>query len=622
MQSEMFNTMFAPAPRRKFSATHVLVALIVAGVVGYWGVQTFRHGKFMADASGVTIVTLTRPVDGETGVLPNAFVTANLNEGHAIDPGSLDASTVRLYRASDGKPVPAQVSTSAAGDDIVLTPIAMLDAGTKYTFEVDGVKDMAGAELMKFKMSFTTSGAGASESTYPAAFEKVDLPSETNYYTALAIGPDHRLYASTVDGKIIRRDISAADGTLGPSNTIVTVQKSNQGPRLITGIRFDPKASADHLSMWVSHGQFIVNQRGEPSLVGATEWTGKISLLSGAQLDEYRDVVVNLPRSWRDHLNNQIDFGPDGCIYFSQGSHTAMGAPDKKWGGNRVERLLSAAVLRLDPSKLSSDGQPLDVKTPDGGGTYDPFGSNAPLTIYASGVRVGYDMLWHSNGHLYTATNGSAAGGNVPATPGDHKYPRRIDADRNGPYAGPEVIGMMIPEPMPDLLLKLEPGGYYGHPNPLRGEYVMLGGNPTSGKDPYEVSAYPVGTRPDRNWRKPAYDFGVSASPNGMIEYQSGGKAFAGALDGKMMIARLNANDILVLALDAKGDPTETITGIAGLTSFTQPLDLAEDAASGCIYVAEYRGEKLALLRPINDPSRLATLHQTVFRQQVRAAPE
>ena len=34
---------------------------------------------------------------------------------------------------------------------------------------------------------------------------------------------------------------------------------------------------------------------------------------------------------------------------------------------------------------------------------------DAPLTLYASGVRVGYDMLWHSNGSLYTAVNGSAA---------------------------------------------------------------------------------------------------------------------------------------------------------------------------------------------------------------------
>jgi len=112
---------------------------------------------------------------------------------------------------------------------------------------------------------------------------------------------------------------------------------------------------------------------------GYSDWTGKISTISGPDLSAYRDVVINLPRSWRDHLNNQPAFGPDGCLYWSQGSHTAMGAPDQKWGGNRVERLLSAAVLRLDPAKVNGT---LDAKTPDGGGSYDPFAADAPLTTW------------------------------------------------------------------------------------------------------------------------------------------------------------------------------------------------------------------------------------------------
>ena len=132
------------------------------------------------------------------------------------------------------------------------------------------------------------------------------------------------------------------------------------------------------------------------------------------------------------------------------------------------------------------------MKTPDGGGTYDPFAADAPLTIYASGVRVGYDMLWHSNGHLYTSTNGSAAGGNTPGTPNGSVIPRRIDQAEHGPYNGPEVIGLKnVPMTEPDLFLKLERGGYYGHPNPTRGEYVLNGGNPTGGKDPFEVVSYP-----------------------------------------------------------------------------------------------------------------------------------
>jgi len=64
----------------------------------------------------------------------------------------------------------------------------------------------------------------------------------------------------------------------------------------------------------------------------------------------------------------------------------------------------------------------------------------------------------------------------------------------------------------------------------------------------------------------------------------------------------------------------ESITGIAGLTNFVQPLDLAQDAQTGCIYVAEYRGGRLALLRPITDAAKLAEMRQNIFRQQIRAS--
>ncbi|MEO6435087.1 MAG: Ig-like domain-containing protein [Tepidisphaeraceae bacterium] len=598
-------------PKRS-RAKQIVLAAIALCIGLAWLVQTMRKGTFTADASAVSMVTYTRPAAGERDVLPNAFVSASLNAGHAIDPQSIDNTTVKLFRADNDEIVPAQVNTSAAGDAIVLTPLKMLQPRTTYTFQIKGVKDSTGADMLPYSMSFTTSG-GSQSSRYPAAFDKVPLPGDEHYYTGLTVGPDHRLYAGTVDGKIIRREI-LPDGALGDSQLITTLQSANQGPRLITGIRFDPRATRENMVLWVSHGQFILDQRGKPALVGASEWTGKISTLSGADLIDYRDVVVNLPRSWRDHLNNQLDFGPDGCIYFSQGSHTAMGAPDKKWGPDRVERMLSAAVLRVDPSKIIGT---LDVKTPDGGGAYDPFASEAPLTIYASGVRVGYDMLWHSNGNLYTAVNGSAAGGKTPATPSSRKFPRRID----GPYDGPAAMGLIIGRTQPDLLLKLERGRYYGQPNPARGEYILNGGNPTNRVDPLEVTDYPVGTNPDRNWRPPAYSFGTSVSPNGMIEFKSNGKLFGGALDGKLLVTRFSGvKDIMVLALDGSGDVVESITGICGLTEFTQPLDLAQDPQTGCIYVAEYGGEKLTLLRPVTDPARIDELQQNVFRQSMRVS--
>jgi glucose/arabinose dehydrogenase len=583
------------------------IALLLVGVT--WAVVSWRSGQLVVDPTGVTMITLTRPADGETNVLPNTFVSADLNSGHALDPGTLSTRAVRLYRTKDHDLVPAEVNTSAAGDAIVIQPLGMLDPRTNYTFEVTRqLKDRAGMELLPFRMNFTT-GGGRADASFPIAFDKVDLPTDATYVTCLAMGPERKLYAGTATGQIIRWTLKP-DGTLGEKEIIAAVPSHNAGARLITGICFDPRATKENLILWVSHGQFVVNQRGEMSLEGAADWTGKISRLSGPQLAEYRDVIVNLPRSWRDHLNNQIAFGPDGALYWSQGSHTAMGAPDTKWG-HRTERLLSAAILRAQVQKIR---EPLDVKTDDGG-NYDPFVPGAPVTLYATGVRVGFDMLWHSNGKLYTATNGSSAGGNVPGSP-EGNPPWRIDQDKAGPYPR-RVPGLLaVNETQNDYLLCVEKGGYYGHPNPTRGEYVMAGGNPTDAKDACEVERYAVGTKPDRNFRLPAYDFGKHVSPTGLLEYK--GNAFEGSLAGKILVTRFSGGkDIIVLALDNDGKVTQTISGIAGLTDLTDPLDLVEDESSGFVYVALFRGAKLALLRPVNDRKRAESLSHRVFVQEV-----
>jgi len=133
--------------------------------------------------------------------------------------------------------------------------------------------------------------------------------------------------------------------------------------------------------------------------------------------------VINLPRSVRDHMTNQPCFGPDGALYFPQGSNSASGAPDKDWGF-RPERGLSGSILRLDTRRVTP-GNPIDARTPDGGGKYDPKAPGAPLTIYAEGVRLAYDLLWADDGNLYAPTNGSSAGGNTPpsSTPATSSVP-------------------------------------------------------------------------------------------------------------------------------------------------------------------------------------------------------
>ncbi len=549
-----------------------------------------------ADATKRPYVTGTTPIDGATGVPVNNAVAATVklpNVGYGIDETTLTSATVKLIRTSDETEVPANRNTSGGGDIVVLQPTVLLDTNSSYRFEVnEGLKDLSGAPFLAYSMTFKTGTEGTSTGSSTIAFEKVPLPaSDGNMYTSLTMGPDGKLYGSTLYGEIVRFPINA-DGTLGTAQVINSLQNAEGGARMLIGIAFDPASTADNLIVWVSHS-FLAENNGP-------DWTGKITRLSGPNLETVQDYVVGLPRSIRDHLTNGVAFGPDGALYFTQGSNSAMGAPDSAWG-NRPERLLTGAVLRLDTTKITTP--PLDVKTEDrGADNYDPFASGAPLTIYASGTRNAYDLAWHSNGQLYVPTNGSAAGGNTSGTPGTlpGSCQNRIDKATNGDYTGPQVPGITdVKYTQDDFLFRVVKGGYYGHPNPTRCEWVMNGGDPTSDVDPSEVLQYPDGTQPDRNWRGFAFNFRNNKSPNGIIEYKNGA-AFDGALKGKLLVVRYSAGDDIIVLTPGGTDLniTTSETGIDGMTGFVDPLDLTENTSNGNIYVSEFGAQRITLLRP------------------------
>ncbi len=150
-------------------------------------------------------------------------------------------------------------------------------------------------------------------------------------------------------------------------------------------------------------------------------------------------------------------------------------------------------------------------------------------------------------------------------------------------------------------------GIYYGHPNPVRDEDLLNGGNPTSGVDPAEVvardgySGYTAGTRPDPNYQGFAYEFGRNRSPDGIIEYQS--NTFGGALKNQLLVVEYSGGkDILALQPGANGDiASEGITQI--VSGLQNPLDLTENTRNGNLYVAELVDEtsgqgQISLLRP------------------------
>ena len=533
-------------------------------------------------------VVRLNPENSSQNVSENTSVSTsilNLPNG-GINNATITSTSVYLIEESTGIKVPSNVNGTGGGDAITLVPSAPLKLNTNYIFTItDSVRDLSGAPFIPYSSIFRTSSVSSGE-IINAKFEKVALPSAAGRHSSLTMGPDGKLYALTIDG-IIKRFAIDSDGGLGTPELIYSLQDAygTRQERLAIGFSFSPNATATNLEAYITHSSFM--------FLNGPDWDGKLTKLSGTNLQNVQDVLVNLPRSAKDHLSNSIAFGPDGALYFTQGSNSAMGKADKTWN-LREEHLLNAAVLRLDLQKMTT--LPLDVKTSEGGGNYNPYSTNAPLTIYASGVRNAYDLLWHSNGKLYVPTNGSAAGGNTPASVSGTLRPDGTT------YNGPSIPALTnVQQTQKDFLFRVEKGGYYGHPNPLRGEYVMNGGNPTTSIDPAQTDAYPVGTMPDANWRGYSFDFQMNKSPNGVIEYKS--NAFNGALKGKLMVVRYSQHDDIITLMP--GGPNLDIvsynegTSIEGFSGFIDPLDLTEDVKTGNIYVSEYGGEgAIVLLRP------------------------
>jgi glucose/arabinose dehydrogenase len=243
----------------------------------------------------------------------------------------------------------------------------------------------------------------------------------------------------------------------------------------------------------------------------------------------------------------------------------------------RDEHLLNATILRYDPKKFVP-GVPVDALTPESGGSYDPSSADAPLKIFATGVRNAYDCCWHSNGHLYVPTNGSSAGGNAPAGGGALPIKNVSTAED-------------------DWLFKIAPGKFHGHPNPTQGHFVLNGGNPTAAYDFAESFQYPVGTQPDPDYTPPAYSFGKHVSSNGVIEYV--GNAFGGKLNHKLLVCRYNVgSDIIALTLDKDGNVIGDAFGFPGMSQLVNPLDITEDRRAGNLYVSEYGALRITLIRP------------------------
>ncbi len=589
------------------------------------------------------------PSDSATQVNPNNFqisISVNVPAGYELDESTLsgNVSLVEISGSTETT-VPANVNDTGGGDAVILTPVGNLKENASYEFRITNQVEANLIGDINTRISFSAFSSQFFTGTQPnsnpvdlsgVSFTKVQGASLgagiNDRFTSLEIGPDGKLYGSTFNGEIKRWDIKG-DGTLENLEILTPALSAsphpitgvlNTAPRLIIGFTFDPQATADNLVAYVSHSAQV--------LTNGPEWDGKLTQLSGPDLGTVKDVVISLPRSVKDHLTNSVIFGPDNALYIAQGSNSAGGEADGSWGF-RPERLLAAAVLRLDFNLLPESSWPLDVYTSDdisvintapntgttmSDGSYNPYSQDSPLTLFSTGIRNAYDLVWHRNGFLYVPTNGTAGNNRTsPNAPGSDAY-----VNLTGPNAGvrrpngefyrypnfPVIPAVDGGNTQKDWLFRAFKGSYHGHPNPFRGEFVLNHGGVTYSGLPGQTSAYKDVTKyadtilPDPAYVEPAYDFAFNKSPNGAIEYI--GQNFGGVLDGLLLVARFSGQDDIIALQPggSSGDIVAAFENVNGLQGFDDPLELIQDRRTGNLYVAQYdRGgsvnQQLILLR-------------------------
>ena len=254
-----------------------------------------------------------------------------------------------------------------------------------------GVASFAGVFLMvDISLTQTTvrPPTQATEITLPAGFQiehyydrQVDTPS------ALAFGPDGRLYVASYGGKIIALHDSKG---AGHADRMTVFADGLDKPTALA---------------WRGNDLYV-HQAGKVTMFRDTAKRGRA--------DWSKDLVINLPSYvYPLHVNLGLAFGPDGRLYFGVGSTTNAGAE---------ENPMAARIWSMNP-----DG--------------------SDLQEFAYGVRNPFGIAFNSAGDLFATDNAPNWEGTVPgdelkyiAKGGRYGFPEFGEPPPNADWQGPAVI--------------------------------------------------------------------------------------------------------------------------------------------------------------------------------------
>ena len=150
------------------------------------------------------------------------------------------------------------------------------------------------------------------------------------------------------------------------------------------GMAFDPLDTSEYPTVYVAHS-FMFHKKDLKDC-----YNGKVSKVSGKQLDQMENIITGLPVSDHDHGINGIIFGNDGELYIQVGGNTNAGVPGPMSSRSQLgEGYFSAATLVAYLNRPNFSG----FIEYDGNGYPKP---GLDIEVFASGQRNPYDLTLHT----------------------------------------------------------------------------------------------------------------------------------------------------------------------------------------------------------------------------------